>query len=586
MRIRPLAALAGFTLTLGILNAAPASAATTWTPPVNLSATGEDAEAPELATSVDGRFAVAAWTRDGQMQSATFQDGVWSATLDMGGDAEYPDLAVSADGSTAWLVWQRGGGGNPTIRVARWHDGAWGASQALEAALCCSFRRPTVATSADGTTAVVAYEKDDDEVSAKRYTAGAWGAAQSIEAGAPADTNDPRVSMSGDGTRAAVTWEQDGTVHARVWNSAALSDNQALGAGTEAPVMQMAADGTTAQALWRGAGNAIFASRLTGNIWSAAVDLSGPNNEQPDISVSSNGRAMAVWDSDAGLQARFWDGSAWGAVATLGSTQIHQPSVSLTADAGHAAAVWYDSSGPNYIVKSALWTAGQWGTPGDLSATGANATEPIVALSANGPVGFAGWQRLDPGFRVIQVSNLIASPSAPLTPTAVAGDKQATVSWQPPATTGNSPVTGYTVTASPGSASCTSASPTCTVTGLLNGTSYTFTVTATNAVGVSAPSTPSNAVTPLPKKPAKVKKVRVKTVSATKVKVTWKKASRATSYQLKLSKPGGKKFTGRWRTTKKLAKKFAVKAGKKYAVKVRARNLAGAGPVVTTRFRT
>ena len=67
MRIRPLAALAGFTLTLGILNAAPASAATTWTPPVNLSATGADAEAPELATSVDGRFAVAAWTRDGQM---------------------------------------------------------------------------------------------------------------------------------------------------------------------------------------------------------------------------------------------------------------------------------------------------------------------------------------------------------------------------------------------------------------------------------------------------------------------------------------------------------------------------------------
>ena len=61
---------------------------------------------------------------------------------------------------------------------------------------------------------------------------------------------------------------------------------------------------------------------------------------------------------------------------------------------------------------------------------------------------------------------------------------------------GGSAITGYTVTSSPGGSDLlTTASP-CTVTGLTNGTAYTFTVTATNAKGTGPASTPSTAVTP------------------------------------------------------------------------------------------
>lgn len=88
------------------------------------------------------------------------------------------------------------------------------------------------------------------------------------------------------------------------------------------------------------------------------------------------------------------------------------------------------------------------------------------------------------------------APGAPGTPTATAGDAAATVSWTA-AGDGGSPVTGYTVTAAPGGRTCTTAGDLrCTVTGLANGTSYTFTVAATNAVGQGPASAPSAAVTP------------------------------------------------------------------------------------------
>jgi hypothetical protein len=87
-------------------------------------------------------------------------------------------------------------------------------------------------------------------------------------------------------------------------------------------------------------------------------------------------------------------------------------------------------------------------------------------------------------------------PGAPTSVVATAGNTTAYVTWSAPASNGGSPITDYTVSSSPGGLTCTTTGvTTCTVTGLTTGTSYTFTVTATNAIGTGPASAPSNAVT-------------------------------------------------------------------------------------------
>lgn len=86
-------------------------------------------------------------------------------------------------------------------------------------------------------------------------------------------------------------------------------------------------------------------------------------------------------------------------------------------------------------------------------------------------------------------------PSAPTIGTAVPLNASATVAFTDNSD-GGSTITNHTATSTPGSFTGTSATSPITVSGLSNGTPYTFVVKATNAVGDSSNSSASNSVTP------------------------------------------------------------------------------------------
>lgn len=101
------------------------------------------------------------------------------------------------------------------------------------------------------------------------------------------------------------------------------------------------------------------------------------------------------------------------------------------------------------------------------------------------PAGF-----IRPGYDPLKV------PDAPTIGTASGGDTQASVAFTAPANVGGSAISAYYAVSSPGQITSSGASSPVTVTGLTNGTAYTFTVWALNTYGPSPYSAASGSVTP------------------------------------------------------------------------------------------
>lgn len=130
----------------------------------------------------------------------------------------------------------------------------------------------------------------------------------------------------------------------------------------------------------------------------------------------------------------------------------------------------------------------------------------------------------------------------PAVPTAVRvhpGSRNAALQWSPPADDGGSPITFYRVTASPGGAMCTTSATSCTLTGLQNGQTYRFSVSAENRIGQGAQTT-TEPVLVTSETPGPVQNVRV-AAGDKSLDITWSaSASDDVTEYLAIASPGGR----------------------------------------------
>ncbi len=248
-------------------------------------------------------------------------------------------------------------------------------------------------------------------------------------------------------------------------------------------------------------GSAIVEGYFTGAASFGPFTLTSAGAEDYFVAkVDSSGTFL--WATRAGGTGD--DGTeSWGVSALVDGSAIVSGSFENTADFGSttltSAGDWdvfvakVDSSG-SFLWATQGGGSGEdkgWdvGTLADGSAIVAGPFDGTAAFGSTTLTTFAGDA---------YVVKVVSPSAAPGSVTATAGSGQATVSWAVPVYSGGAAITSYTATASPGGSTCTATAPStnCTITGLSNGTSYTFAVTATNATGTSPASATSSAVTP------------------------------------------------------------------------------------------
>lgn len=270
-----------------------------------------------------------------------------------------------------------------------------------------------------------------------------------------------------------------------------------------------------------------------------------------------------------------------GCFTVTASAPAAPTNVVATPGSGQATVTWTPGADNGAPITSYTVTSSPGGATSTVTGSPAGTTTTVTGLVNGTSYTFTVVARNSVGTSAASAPSAAVTPrtvpGAPVGLTATPGNGKVTLAWRTPSN-GGSAITGYVVTTSPGSSASLPASATgYEATGLTNGTAYTFTVKAQNAVGDSAAAQVTSTPRTLPGKPTNV----TATPGVRSASVSWTApadgGATITSYVVTAS-PGGRTVTVTGNPAASQASFTGLASGATYTFTVVARNAAGTGP--------
>ena len=141
------------------------------------------------------------------------------------------------------------------------------------------------------------------------------------------------------------------------------------------------------------------------------------NADAPDVTISANGTAAAVWQSSSGATSVVESsalplGGVWGTETAVSApaTVTEPPQVVADPSTGGFTAIWSRSSVGLVAEVASLSASGVWSMPEPISTLGSEAHVPQVAVDSAGDA-VAAWYRFDGSVGTVEAVELAAGGS-------------------------------------------------------------------------------------------------------------------------------------------------------------------------------